>query len=195
MEVHLLWPILQVSFKVCCIVHVSTLHGYITTGAGIFVNTGDGATNVVLPNNGIVITRNVGSGDRFNFQCRSGSIGTDVGDIIGLDGNALPIDSSLAGVTTGGLNIRRASPATVFIRNRAVTEPALTAAHEGVYTCRIPDETGNVVDVNIGVYTNGFNSKDKSSGWLHHARGSSQLAWCTVMQGHLNKLPQRKWQS
>ena len=112
----------------------------------------DGTTNVVFPNNGIVIARNSG-GDRFIFQCRSGSTGTDIGDIIGLNGNALSIDSS--GVTTGGLNVRRESPATVFVRNPA-SEPAVD---NGVYTCRIPDETGNDVDVNIGVYQNGFNSE------------------------------------
>ena len=123
------------------------------------MNTGDGSVPTgVLPNNGIVIARNVGSGDRFNFQCRSGSTETDIGDIIGLDGNALSIDSTGAGVTTGGLNVRRGSPATVFVRNRAPNEPALTAAEAGVYTCRIPDGSG-AVDVNIGVYQNGFNSK------------------------------------
>ena len=140
----------------CCTLHVSTLHGYITTGAGIFVNTGDGVTNVVLPNNGIVIAQgSVESGDRFSFQCRSGSTNSSVGDIIGLDGNALPIDSS--GVTTGGLNVRRDSPATVFVRNPASEQ----AVDEGVYTCRIPDETGSDVDVNIGVYRNGFNSMNE----------------------------------
>ena len=135
---------------------VSTSISYhISTGAGIFVNTAVGTADVAFPNNGIVIARNVGGGDRFIFQCCSGSTNSSVGDIIGLDGNALPIDSSGAGVTTGGLNIRRDSPATVFIRN-PVSEPAVD---EGVYTCRIPDETGNDVDVNIGVYQNGFNSK------------------------------------
>ena len=119
------------------------------------MNTGDGSVPTgVLPNNGIVIARNSG-GDRFNFQCLSGSTETDIGDIIGLDGNALPIDSSGAGMTTGGLNVRRDSPATVFVRNPS-SEPAVD---EGVYTCRIPDGTGNDVDVNIGVYQNGFNSK------------------------------------
>ena len=132
----------------------------ISTGAGIFVNTGDGSVPTgVLPNNGMVIALDVPIGNRISFQCRSGSTETDVGDIIGLDGNALPIDSSGAGVTTGGLNVRRSSPATVFVRNRAGTEPDLTAAEAGVYTCRIPDETGTMVDVNIGVYVNGFNSK------------------------------------
>ena len=37
-------------------------------------------------------------------------------------------------------------------------DPALTAADEGVYTCRIPDEIGSNVDVNMGVYLSGFQS-------------------------------------
>ena len=159
------------------------------------MNTGDDSVPTgALPNNGIVIAQNVAvtSGDRILFQCRSGSLDTGVGQLVDLDGNTFAIGMS-AGVfivqQTGG------GSGSVQFRNRVGAEPALTADDEGVYTCRIPDETGNDVDVNIGVYRNGFNSKDKSSGWLHHARGSSQLAWCTVMQDHLNKLPQRKWQS
>ena len=132
----------------------------ISTGAGIFVNFGDGSVPTgALPNNGIVIAVAATSGNRLVFQCRSGSTNSGVGDIIGLDGNALSIDSTGAGVTTGGLNIRQQSPATVSVRNRFANEPDLTAAEAGVYTCRIPDETGNDVDVNIGVYTNGFNSE------------------------------------
>ena len=132
----------------------------ISTGAGMFVNTGDDSVPTgVLPNNGIVIALDVTSGTRISFQCRSGSINSGVGDIIGLDGNALSIDSTGAGVTTGGLNARRGSPATVFVRNRAANEPALTADENGVYTCRIPDESGTIVDVNIGVYATGFISE------------------------------------
>ena len=147
----------------------------------------------VLPNNGIVIALDVISGDRIRVQCRSGSLDTGVGQLVDLNGDTFNI-----GQTSGVFSVENTGsgshPGSVQFRNRAGAE-TLTAADEGVYTCRIPDETGNVVDVNIGVYRNGFNSKDESSSWLHHVRGSSQLAWCTVMQGHLNKLPQRKWQS
>ena len=71
--------------------HVTSL----STGAGIFVNTGDDSVPTgVLPNNGIVIAQDVTSGNRLSFQCRSGSTEiSDVGDIIGLDGNTLPIAS------------------------------------------------------------------------------------------------------
>ena len=56
-------------------------------------------------------------------------------------------------------NVRRASPATVLVRNRVANEDDLTAVDNGVYACRIPDESGAMVDVNIGVYTTGFNSE------------------------------------
>ena len=153
------------------------------TGAGIYVVTGnDSVPTGVLPNNGIVIAQDVTSGDRILFQCRSGSTMTGVGQLVDLDGNTFNI-----GQTSGVFSVENTGsgshPGSVQCRNRVGAE-TLTAAHEGVYTCRIPDETGNVVDVNTGVYRNGFNSKDKSSGWLHHARGSSQLAWRTVMQGY-----------
>ena len=31
--------------------------------------------------------------------------------------------------------------------------------HQGVYTCRIPDETGEDVDINVGIYQNGFSGE------------------------------------
>ena len=83
-----------------------------------------------------------------------------VGQLVDLDGNTFNIGMSV-GVfivqQTGG------GSGSVQFRNRQA-DPDLTAADEGVYTCRIPDDTGSDVDVNIGVYRNGFNSKDKSSG-------------------------------
>ena len=120
------------------------------------------------------------------FSVVLGQQRTDVGDIIGLDGNALPIDSSGAGVTTGGLNVRRGSPASVFVRNRAGTEPALTAAEVGVYTCRIPDETGSDVDVNIGVYQNGFNSKSVHLPVMLYSIGSMYAHLLAVISYLLN---------
>ena len=123
------------------------------------MNTGDRSVPTgVLPNNGIVIALAVTSGDRISFQCRSGSLDTGVGQLVDLDGNTFAIGTS-AGVfivqQTGG------SSGSVQFRNRVGAEPALTAADEGVYTCRIPDETGSDVDVNIGVYRNGFNSTNE----------------------------------
>ena len=133
---------------------------YQSTGAGIYVNIGDGSVPTgPLPNNSIVIARDVTSGDRILFQCRSGSTMTGVGQLVDLDGNTFNIGEN-SGVfsveqTGGGYS----HPGSVQFRNSAYYVPALTADDEGVYSCRIPDETGNAVDVNIGVYQNGFDGK------------------------------------
>ena len=125
------------------------------------MNTGDGSVPTgVLPNNGIVIARDVTSRDRIFVQCRSGSTEIGVGQLVDLDGNTFNISQS-SGVfivrQTGGGS---GHPGSVQFCNHAGAE-TLTAADEGVYSCRIPDETGSVVDVNIGVYRNGFNSMNE----------------------------------
>ena len=137
----------------------------ISTGAGIFVITGDGSVPTgVLPNNGIVIARIIDITanyywyyPRIQFQCCSGSLVTGVGQLVDLDGNTFNIGDH-AGVFSV-TQLGSGQPGSLSIRNRAGTEDALTAADEGVYTCRIPDESETMVDVNIGVYMNGFNSE------------------------------------
>ena len=118
----------------------------ISTGAGIFVDNGSPAG--VLPDNSIV------RGGTINFQCRSGSLDTGVGQLVDLDGNTFNIgqNNGVFSVASIGNPVQPGS-----IRIQTVT--SLTADDEGVYSCRIPDETGSDVDVNIGVYRNGFNSK------------------------------------
>ena len=140
-----------------CSLTISSRYITYSTGAGIYVNTGDDTVPTgVLPNNSIVIARTAGT--RIAWQCRSGSTMTGVGQLVALDGNTFN-----TGQSTGVFSIASignpVQPGSVLFRNHANNEPALTTADEGVYSCRIPDETGNEVDVNIGVYKNGFNSK------------------------------------
>ena len=125
------------------------------------MNQGDDSVPTgVLPNNGIVIAQDVTSGDRISWQCRSGSTMTGVGQLVGLDGDTFNIgeDSGVFSVYALGYYYG-GQPGSVRFRNSAYYAPALTADDEGVYSCRIPDETGNGVDVNIGVYRNGFSSE------------------------------------
>ena len=115
------------------------------------MNDGDGCVPVgVLPNNGIVIAQTNG---RIIWQCRSGSRATGVGQLVDLDGNTFNIGQSSGVFSVEQLD--SGQPGSVLFHHRA----DLTAADEGVYSCRIPDETGSDVDVNIGVYRNGFNSE------------------------------------
>ena len=119
------------------------------------MNIGDDSVPTgVLSNNGLVIATNWYY--HFNFQCRSGSTGTGVGQLVDLDGNTFDIGQNMGVFSVLSIGNQ---PGSLRFLNRDGTHPALTAADEGVYSCRIPDETGNVVDVNIGVYRNGFNSE------------------------------------
>ena len=132
------------------------------TGAGIFVNHGDDSVPTgVLPNNGIVIARDVTSGDRIAIQCRSGSTMTGVGQLVDLDGNTFNIGMSAGVFSVAQLGGGPGQPGSVQFQNRVNNEDVLTAVDEGVYSCRIPDESGSEVDVNIGVYRNGFNSEKR----------------------------------
>ena len=127
-------------------------------GAGIYVNQGDGSVPTrVLPNNGIVIARP--SGTRIQFQCRSGSLDTGVGQLVDLDGNSFNIGQNTGVFSVGSFEGDPDQLGSLWFRSRVGFENAITAADEGVYTCRIPDENGSDVDVNIGIYRNGFNSE------------------------------------
>ena len=108
-------------------------------GAGIYVSGGQKA----LPNNGLIVA---GVDDRISeFRCLSGSSSQDVGQLINPDGDDITfLDSDHFLVRKGGSY----DPGLVHVR-RAVP---LRREEEGVYTCRIPDEKGETVDVNVGLY-------------------------------------------
>ena len=109
----------------------------------------------VLPNNGIVIA--LTSGTRISWQCRSGSTMAGVGQLVDLDGNTFNIGENSGVFNVENTGTGSGQPGSVQFRNRD-TDDALTSDTAGVYSCRIPDETGSDVDVNIGVYQNGFKS-------------------------------------
>ena len=73
----------------------------------------------------------------------------NVGDIIGLDGTA---------IGSGRFVIERPQPGEITMVNSA-TEGPLPSDEQDVYTCRIPDSTDTIRNINIGVYIAGFNSK------------------------------------
>ncbi len=109
-------------------------------GAGVSdQNAGKG-----LPNNSI-------STSTLLLHCRSGADAPDVVKIIGLDGNPLPISS-----ITGALHIYWYSLISALVIG---VDTTLSAEEEGVYTCRIPDENGETLEVNFGLYRDGFNSR------------------------------------
>ena len=62
-------------------------------------------------------------------------------------------------VNTGNVfTITRSRPGELGVENRP-SQSALAAHDRGVYTCRIPLQSGDMRDINIGVYPSGFNSE------------------------------------
>ena len=141
-------PIFLTIKEICAICRQSA-------GAGIHVfrgaSTGDLQVPGSLPNNGIVISLNtVEGGVYFHFFCRSDSMMSNVGMLIG------PNESA---VTTGDIfTIARPQPGELTVENK-LSQNVLTANDQGVYTCRIPLQSGEMKDINVGIYPSGFSSK------------------------------------
>ena len=87
---------------------------------------------------------------RLRFICRSDSMMNNVGMLIGPDETA---------VTTGNVfEITHPRHGELSVEYRS-NHNALTADDQGVYTCRIPLQSGEMRDINIGIYPNGFSSE------------------------------------
>ncbi len=128
---------------------------YCLQGAGVHVfngaSTGDLEVPRSLPNNGIVISLGTARfGFYFVFFCRSDSMMRNVGMLIGPDEST---------VTTGDI-FAISHPRTGELRvANALSQNILTAGDQGVYTCRIPLQSEEMRDINVGIYPSGFNSK------------------------------------
>ena len=103
-----------------------------------------------LPPNGLVIS--VGSEVRLRLFCRSDSMSENVGQLIGLDGTTAVTSNSF-------FEIARPQRGELMVRNRVGSQNALTSSQQGVYTCHIPLQSGQMREINVGVYPNGFNSR------------------------------------
>ena len=129
-----------------CIHHLS--FASLFTGAGVNVFWGSPRGNLL--NNGLVIFESPGSGYRLRIFCRSDSRSRNVGELIGPSGRALTGDNFFAVARTHG---------EVKLENVVGSHNALTASEQGVYTCRIPVQSGEVKEINFGIYPSGFNSE------------------------------------
>jgi hypothetical protein len=79
----------------------------------------------------------------------------EVGQWIAPDGSNITDDTSdLFNVTIGGLD----DPGFTSIKIK--DGASLTLDDEGVYTCTIPDENGDMQYLFVGLYGRGFNSKE-----------------------------------
>ena len=122
-------------------------------GAGIHVFTGEPPIGS-LSNNGLVRPIVSTSTDpltrRLRFFCRSDSTMRNVGELIGLEGTAITTNDVFEIITNpsngGELQVEN------FILNDDVT-----SSEQGVYTCRIPLQSGETRSINIGIYPSAFN--------------------------------------
>ncbi len=110
-------------------------------GVGIYVS-GIGR----VANNSIIEADS--NGRISQLLCLSGSNMSTVGDWVAPDGSNLdavlndPFDVTFGG-SSGPGELRITTPE---------TNPRLTASHEGVYTCSIPNEYGEQQNLYIGIY-------------------------------------------
>ena len=89
------------------------------------------------------------SGRVSDLRCISGSTSSNVGHLFDIN----EVDITLS--STDPFFIFRNNPGTVHVRSLR----SLRSNEQGIYTCRIPDESGTTVDVNVGLYLSGSAGK------------------------------------
>ena len=98
-----------------------------------------------IPNNSIILTNNFGQIP--HFQCISGSLLPNIGQWISPSGQDITLSTSDPfDIVTGGQN----DPGYLDITLHS--GQILSIHDQGVYTCRIPDETGTTTSVYVGIY-------------------------------------------
>ena len=119
-------------------------------GAGIHVF--NGVPKGSFPNNSLVSVNATDTQFHFRLFCRSDSMREDVGMFIGLNGNT--IDSH----NNSFFDISHPNPGELRVVNKSnLTD--LPAGEQGVYTCRIPLQSGEMKEIYIGIYPSGFISE------------------------------------
>ena len=122
------------------------------TDAGVYIFRGSPRGNFP-PNNGLVVSDNPAGGDfRFRIFCRSDSMSRNVGEFIGLDGTTALTSNDF-------FIISQPQAGELQIESRVGSQNALTGSQQGVYTCRIPLQSGKIREFNVGVYPSRFNSE------------------------------------
>ena len=117
-------------------------------GAGIHIF--NGVPTGSMPNHGLVVSADPVSGFRLRILCGSDSMMENVGTILGRRGNIYTGDEAFV--------IDSSQPGQVTMENVVDSQTALGTNQEGVYTCRIPLQSGEIRDIYLGIYTIDFSS-------------------------------------
>ena len=104
----------------------------------------------VLSNNSLIVISFFASA--YSFRGLSGSNKTRVGQLIGPLGNDISNSYTDPFVVSLG---SRYDPGSMYVRCLR----ALRLGEVGIYTYRTPDEAGNDIDVNLGIYSSYSSSK------------------------------------
>ena len=120
----------------------------ISAGAGIYAWTA--AIQQPIANNGLIIDVNY-----LVFVCVSNSSQPGVGMITGRNETTLTDGAPLAGGGFWRVFNPLSRPGVLRVRPRGV----LTAGDQGIYTCTIPDDNGNNITINVGLYPSGFSGE------------------------------------
>ena len=112
------------------------------TDAGIHVFIGIPSGS--FPNNGLVSHNTRHRTYRLRFVCHSDSMDENVGELIGLNGSVMH--------NTSFLEILHSLPGGPEVRNNVSGHTLMPPSEEGIYTCRIPLNNGEVEEINIGIY-------------------------------------------
>ena len=120
----------------------------ISAGAGIYAWVA--AIQQPIANNGLIIDLN-----HRGFFCVSNSSQSGVGVITGQNETTLTDWAPLAGGGIWRVINSFSRPGVLRVRLRGV----LTAGDQGIYSCTIPDDNGNNITINVGLYPSGFSGE------------------------------------
>ena len=105
-----------------------------------------------IANNGLIVSGD----DGLRLYCVSNSSQSGVGTITASNGDMFNIGIN------GIWRVFNLDNRPGFLRLQTRTQPTtmlLTISTQGMYTCTIPDDEGNDIILNVGLYPSDFNSK------------------------------------
>ena len=101
-----------------------------------------------IANNGMIIS----GGEGLRLECVSNSSQSGLGTVTTPAGHTLS-----PGDTTHSWSL--SPPPHTHGLLSLVTSAPITPRQEGIYTCSLPDSNGDDIELNVGIYPNGFRGK------------------------------------
>ena len=118
---------------------------FVFAGAGVHVFDGHDPKGS-QPNNGLArpLDTTMPNARRLRFFCRSDSMMQKVGKLIGLNESVI--------TSSRFFNLTTPQCGELQVLSTVGPQDPLTASQQGVYTCRIPLQSGEMKEINIGIY-------------------------------------------